>query len=133
MKKVITYGTFDLLHYGHLELLRRAKEHGDYLVVGLSSDEFNKAKGKTSYFDYEKRKEMLSAITYVDEIISENDWNQKEKDIELHNINVFVMGNDWQGEFDNLASICELVYLPRTPNISSTAIKDIHKNVNDRS
>lgn len=127
MKKVITYGTFDLLHYGHLELLRRAKEYGDYLVVAISSDEFNQIKGKVSHFNYDKRKDMLSAIKYVDEIIPEHDWKQKKDDIIKHDIDVFIMGGDWEGKFDELKDVCEVVYLDRTPNISSTAIKNIHK------
>ncbi len=127
MRRVITYGTFDLLHYGHIELLRRAKEQGDYLIVGLSSDEFNEGKGKRSHFDYEKRKDMLSAIKYVDEIIPENTWDQKRSDIKDNAIDVFVMGGDWEGKFDDLKDICEVVYLERTPDISSTAIKGLHK------
>lgn len=126
MKRVITYGTFDLLHYGHIELLRRAKEYGDYLVVALSSDEFNALKGKESHFDYQKRHEMLSAIKYVDEIVPENTWNQKTQDIKKHRIDILVMGGDWEGKFDDLKSICEVIYFPRTPNISSTAIKAMH-------
>lgn len=127
MKRVITYGTFDLLHYGHIELLRRAKALGDYLVVALSSDEFNDLKGKRSHFDYAKRNEMLAAIKYVDEIIPEHNWEQKRPDIKEHGIDIFVMGEDWKGEFDDLRDICQVVYLPRTPDISSTAIKTLHK------
>lgn len=128
-RKVITYGTFDLLHYGHLELLRRAKELGDYLIVALSTDEFNAGKGKSSHFDYEKRAEMLAAIKYVDEIIPENSWEQKRSDIIDNDIDVFVMGDDWEGKFDDLEVHCEIVYLPRTANISSTAIKGLHGKV----
>lgn len=126
MKKIITYGTFDLMHYGHIELLRRAKELGDYLIVGLSSDKFNEIKNKKSHFSYDKRKEMLEAITYVDQITPENNWEQKKKDIVSNNVDVFVMGDDWAGKFDHLKSICEVVYLPRTPDISSTAIKKMN-------
>lgn len=125
MKRVITYGTYDLLHYGHIELLRRAKEQGDYLIVGLSTDEFNAGKDKKSHFDYDKRKEMLAAIRYVDEIIPEKTWEQKPKDIKEHHIDVFVMGSDWAGKFDDLKDYCEVVYLTRTPDISTTAIKKI--------
>lgn len=128
MKRVITYGTFDLLHYGHLELLRRAKEQGGYLIVGLSSDEFNEVKGKKSYFDYAKRAEMLGAIKYVDEVIAENRWEQKIDDIRKYDIDVFVMGNDWKGKFDDLNEICQVVYLPRTPNVSSTELKALCEN-----
>lgn len=126
-RKIITYGTFDLLHYGHIELLRRAKELGDYLIVALSTDEFNAIKGKQSHFDYEKRKELLSAIKYVDEIIPEQDWAQKKTDITDYTVDVFVMGSDWEGKFDELQDLCEVVYLKRTPTISSTAIKGLHK------
>jgi glycerol-3-phosphate cytidylyltransferase len=129
MKRVLTYGTFDLLHYGHLELLRRAKELGDYLVVALSSDEFNDLKGKKSHYDYAKRKDMLSAIKYVDEIIPENNWEQKRQDIKDHKIDTVVMGGDWRGKFDDLGDLCEVVYLERTPFISSTAIKALHVNM----
>lgn len=125
MKRVITYGTFDLLHYGHIELLRRAKELGDYLVVAISSDDFNALKGKSSHFDYKKRAEMLSAIRYVDEVIPEYNWEQKQTDIINHKIDVFVMGSDWKGKFDELSNICEVVYLERTPNISSTELRKL--------
>jgi glycerol-3-phosphate cytidylyltransferase len=123
MNKVITYGTFDTFHFGHLELLRRAKELGDYLIVGLSSDEFNKIKGKNSIFNFEKRKEWILSIKYVDEIIIESNWEQKEKDILSMDISIFVIGDDWKGEFDFLP--CEVIYLKRTKEISSTKIKNI--------
>lgn len=126
MKKVITYGTFDLLHYGHIELLRRAKEHGDYLVVALSSDEFNALKGKQSHMPFADRKRLVEAIRYVDEVITEDNWEQKLADVQNHNIDIFVMGGDWEGKFDHLKEHCEVIYLPRTPHISSTAIKEIH-------
>lgn len=125
MKRVLTYGTFDLLHYGHINLLRRAKALGDYLVVGLSTDEFNwNEKQKKSYFSYEERKSMLEAIRYVDLVIPECSWEQKALDVEKYHIDVFVMGDDWKGKFDFLKSQCEVVYLPRTPEISSTKIKE---------
>ena len=124
MKKVITYGTFDMLHYGHVNLLRRAKALGDYLIVALSSDSFNATKNKLSFFPYEHRRQMLEAIRYVDLIIPENDWEQKQEDIIKHNVNIFVMGNDWEGKFDFLKDICEVVYLERTPEISTTRIKN---------
>ena len=124
MKRVITYGTFDLLHYGHIELLRRAKEYGDYLIVGLSTDEFNKLKGKKSYYSYKRRKTMIEATKYVDQVISEYSWEQKVSDIHKYNIDIFVMGDDWKGKFDFLkAEGIQVVYLPRTPNISSTELK----------
>ena len=123
MRRVITYGTFDLLHYGHINLLRREKEMGDYLVVALSSDEFNAGKGKKSFFTYEERKAMLEAIRYVDMVIPEESWEQKMTDVDKYEIDVFVMGDDWEGKFDFLKEKCEVVYLPRTPEISTTKIK----------
>ena len=122
MRRVITYGTYDLLHYGHIELLRRAREMGDYLIVALSSDEFNQIKNKKSYYDYEQRKMMLESIRYVDLVIPENDWGQKEID-DRFEVDVFVMGHDWEGEFDFLKDKCEVVYLKRTEGISTTKIK----------
>lgn len=123
MKKVITYGTFDTLHFGHISLLERAKSLGDYLVVGLSSDEFNAGKGKTSHFNYAERKAFLEAIRYVDEVIPEQSWDQKSQDVVDHKIDVFTMGDDWAGEFDFLSTFCDVQYLSRTPSISSTLIK----------
>lgn len=131
MKKVITYGTFDLLHWGHVNLLRRAKEMGDYLVVAISSDEFNKLKDKKSYHSFENRKMILEAIRYVDEVIAEESWDQKIHDVVDHNIDVFVMGSDWEGKFDFLKDHCEVVYLPRTVGISTSKIKDDLLEVNN--
>lgn len=123
-RRVLTYGTFDFLHIGHINILRRAKELGDYLVVGLSTDEFNRIKHKQSYSSYEDRKRILEAIRYVDLVIPESTWDQKIEDIRTHEIDVFVMGDDWAGHFDELKAHCEVVYLPRTENISSTIIKN---------
>src|SRR5699024_3149892 len=123
MKKVITYGTFDLLHTGHINILRRAKDLGDYLVVAISSDGFNDIKGKKAYYSFEQRKAILEAIRYVDEVIPEDNWEQKHTDVSDHNIDVFVMGDDWEGEFDFLKDQCEVIYLPRTAGISTTQIK----------
>lgn len=124
MKRVITYGTFDLLHYGHINLLQRAKALGDYLIVALSTDEFNsEAKHKNCYFSYRERKRLLEAIRYVDLVIPEEDWNQKINDIKEYHIDTFVMGNDWEGKFDFLKPYCEVIYLPRTPEISTSQIK----------
>lgn len=124
MKRVITYGTFDLLHYGHINLLRRAKELGDYLIVALSTDEFNwNSKQKKSYFKYDERKRMLEAIRYVDLVIPEENWEQKRTDVQKYDVDVFVIGDDWTGKFDFLSDLCEVVYLPRTPEISTTKIK----------
>lgn len=128
MKKVITYGTFDLLHTGHINILRRAKERGDYLVVAISSDEFNAGKGKKAYYSFEQRKVILEAIRYVDEVIPEHEWDQKVSDVQKHDIDLFVMGDDWEGKFDFLKEHCEVVYLPRTEGISTTQIKkDLNK------
>lgn len=132
MKRVITYGTFDLLHYGHINLLRRAKELGDYLIVVLSDDEFNwKEKNKKCYFTYEERKLLLEAIRYVDLVIPETCWEQKKVDVHEYKIDIFVMGDDWIGKFDFLKDEgVDVIYLPRTPEISTTQIKeDISKNI----
>lgn len=124
MKRIITYGTFDLLHYGHINLLKRAKKLGDYLIVVLSTDEFNwDKKQKKCYFTYNERKKLLEAIRYVDLVIPEVSWNQKRNDVKEYQIDTFVMGNDWEGEFDFLKDSCEVVYLPRTPEVSTTRIK----------
>lgn len=124
MKRVITYGTFDLLHYGHINLLKRAKEQGDYLIVAASSDEFNEIKGKKSYFSFQERKKLLEAIRYVDLVIQEDTWEQKKDDIDKYQVDCFVMGDDWEGKFDELGEFCEVIYLSRTPEISTTKIKN---------
>jgi glycerol-3-phosphate cytidylyltransferase len=125
MRRVITYGTFDLLHYGHINLLRRAKALGDYLIVVLSTDEFNwNEKRKKCYFTYEIRKQLLEAIRYVDLVIPEENWDQKITDVKEYHVDTFVMGDDWKGKFDFLKPYCEVVYLPRTPEISTTQIKN---------
>ena len=126
MKRVLTYGTYDLLHYGHINLLKRAKELGDYLIVGLSTDEFNEIKGKKAYHNYETRKLMLEAIRYVDLVIPEENWEQKLNDVKEYKVDVVVMGSDWAGsdKFDYLKEYCEVVYLDRTEGISTTKIKN---------
>ncbi|MDD3185625.1 MAG: glycerol-3-phosphate cytidylyltransferase [Anaerostipes sp.] len=124
MKKVITYGTFDLLHAGHINLLRRAKELGDYLIVVISTDEFNwNEKQKKCYFSYEERKHLVEAVRYVDLVIPEENWDQKITDVQEFKVDTFVMGDDWKGKFDFLKDYCEVVYLPRTEGISTTKIK----------
>ena len=125
MKRVITYGTFDLLHYGHISLLRRARALGDYLVVALSTDEFTlKEKRKHCYFSYEQRKALLEAVRYVDLVIPEETWGQKRRDARELRIDVFAIGDDWKGKFDFLKDEgIEVAYLPRTPEISTTQIK----------
>ncbi len=126
MKTIITYGTFDLLHYGHINLLKRAKMLGDHLIVALSTDEFNsKEKNKISCFSFEHRKELLESIRYVDLVIPEENWEQKISDIKKYNVDIFVIGDDWEGKFDYLKEYCNVVYLPRTPEISTTCIKEI--------
>ncbi len=125
MKRILTYGTFDLLHYGHIRILKRAKELGDYLIVALSTDEFNAIKHKKAYHNYETRKKMLEAIRYVDLVIPENNWEQKINDVKNYYVDTVVMGDDWTGneKFEILKDYCEVVYLPRTEGISTTKIK----------
>ena len=124
MRKVITYVTFDLLHAGHINLLRRAKELGDYLIVVVSTDEFNwNEKQKKCYFSYEERKKLVEAVRYVDLVIPEENWDQKISDVKEYHVDTFVMGDDWKGKFDFLKDYCEVVYLPRTEGISTTKIK----------
>ena len=124
-KTVLTYGTFDLLHYGHLEILKRASLLGNKLIVGLSTDKFNEIKGKTCVLPYQKRKELIESIDYVDKVIPENNWDQKVTDIKGNNIDIFVIGDDWEGKFDELKDFCEVIYLPRTKGISSTKLRSI--------
>lgn len=124
MRRILTYGTFDLFHYGHLSLLKRARDLGDYLFVGLSTDDFNKLKGKKSYFTYAQRLEILNGIKYVDFVFAEENWEQKISDIRRCRVDRFVMGDDWIGKFDHLREYCEVIYLARTNDISSSKIKD---------
>ena len=126
MTRVITYGTFDLFHIGHLRLLERAKAKGDYLLVAISTDEFNwNSKKKVCVQPYEERSIIVSALKVVDEVIPEYSWEQKIDDIKKHRVDVFVMGNDWEGEFDFLKKYCRVVYLDRTPGVSSSERKKI--------
>ena len=124
MKKIITYGTFDLFHVGHVRLLKRISNLGDHLTVACSTDSFNELKGKKCIFPYEERKEILESCTFVDKVIPENNWEQKPQDIKRYNISTFIMGSDWSGKFDYLQDIAEVIYLPRTENISSTDVKN---------
>ena len=125
LRRVLTYGTFDLLHYGHVRLLQRAAALGDYLIVALSTDEFNAGKGKSSFYSYGIRKEMLESIRYVDLVIPEESWEQKLDDVMKYDIDVVVMGADWKDSprFDYLKDYCELVFLDRTDGISTTDVK----------
>lgn len=128
MKTVITYGTFDLLHYGHIELLRRAKELAGTdgkLIVAISTDEFNTIKGKHAHLPYKKRRQLVEGIRYTDQVIPERNWGQKKRDIKAHGVDIFVMGSDWEGKFDELKELCQVVYLPRTETISSTLLRDV--------
>lgn len=130
MKIVITYGTFDLFHVGHIRLLKRLSALGDKLIVGISSDEFNELKGKKSFFSYEERAEIVESCKYVTEVFPEHNWKQKRNDINKYQADVFAMGDDWVGKFDDLNDICEVVYLPRTEDVSTTKIKSSLSNVN---
>lgn len=125
MRRVITYGTFDTLHHGHIRLLQRARALGDYLIVGLSTDEFNAGKGKQAMFSYEDRKNDLESLRMVDLVIPETNWEQKAKDVQLYHVDVFTMGDDWEGKFDSLKEYCEVIYFPRTKAISSTQIRTL--------
>lgn len=124
MKRILTYGTFDLLHIGHINILKKSKELGDYLIVAVSTDEFNDIKGKQSQYSYEDRKQIIESIRFVDEVIPERTWEQKSDDVKRYDIDVLVMGDDWEGKFDELKEFCEVVYLPRTEGISTTMTKD---------
>ncbi len=128
MKKVLTYGTFDLFHYGHLRILQRARALGDYLIVAVSTDEFNEIKGKKCTYPYAHRAQIVEAIKYVDKVIPEHNWRQKARDIRENEVDILVMGNDWQGKFDDLNELCQVVYLPRTEDISTTEVKHHVKN-----
>ena len=122
-RRVLTYGTFDLMHYGHVRLLRRLSTMGERLIVGLSTDAFAEAKGKNAVLSFDERREMLLACRYVDRVIAEHDWTQKRTDIVNYNISLFAMGNDWAGHFDDLNDVTQVIYLDRTPGISSSEIK----------
>ena len=124
-KTVLTYGTFDLFHIGHLRLIERLAAMGDRLVVGVSTDEFNHGKGKRSVVSYDDRAAIVGAIKGVDLVIPEESWEQKRSDIVEHGVDIFVMGDDWTGKFDDLSDVCEVRYLPRTAGVSSTDIKEM--------
>ena len=123
MKTIITYGTFDLLHIGHVKMLQRLKGMADKLIVGVSTDEFNASKGKQSIYGYDERAQIVEALGCVDKVIGEDNWQQKQADIEKYSVDIFGIGDDWKGKFDELSSQCEVIYLPRTPSISTTDLK----------
>ena len=123
-KTILTYGTFDMFHIGHLELLKRIKALGGKLIVAVSTDEFNELKGKKTIIPYAQRRSIVEAIKYVDMVIPENSWDQKIEDIQKYKIDIFAMGNDWSGKFDFLEEYCDVKYLSRTEGISSTDLKE---------
>lgn len=128
MTRILTYGTFDLLHPGHIQLLKYAASLGDWLAVGLSTDEFNRIKGKNSLYSFEDRKILIEGLKYIDLVFPESSWEQKREDIKKFNADIFIMGDDWRGKFDDLSDLCQVVYFPRIPDLSSTIIKNIIKN-----
>jgi len=135
MKRILTYGTYDLLHWGHIRLLKRARAKGDYLIVAVSTDEFNDIKNKKAYHKYETRKKMLEAVRYVDLVVPENTWDQKRDDVEKYEVDMVVMGSDWEGDknFESLKDICEVEYLHRTEGVATSKIKKDLENVNNSS
>lgn len=124
-KTILTYGTFDMFHIGHLNLLTRLKALGSKLIVGVSTDEFNHQKGKKSLIRYEDRAAIVASLRCVDLVIPETSWDQKAEDINKYNVDIFGMGDDWDGKFDNLRDLCDVIYLPRTKSISSTHLKTV--------
>jgi glycerol-3-phosphate cytidylyltransferase len=133
MKTILTYGTFDMFHYGHLRILKRAKKYGDRLIVGVSTDSFNDKKGKKTIVPFSQRKEIVENIKDVYKVIPENNWKQKTKDIKKYNVDVFIMGNDWKGKFDDLKKYCKVIYLPRTKKTSTTEMKSLFNSINEKS
>jgi len=123
-KTILTYGTFDMFHIGHLKLLERLSQLGEKLIVAVSTDEFNEQKGKKTIIPYDQRAEIIAAIRYVDKVIPEKTWEQKPDDIKNHQVDIFAMGYDWKGKFDDLNQYCEVVYLPRTEGISTSRLKN---------
>jgi len=130
-KTILTYGTFDMFHIGHLQLLKRLSKLGNKLIVAVSSDEFNLIKGKKTIIPYEQRAAIVEAIKYVDMVIPEKNWDQKVSDIKKYNVDIFSMGHDWEGKFDELKEHCEVVYLPRTEGISTTKLKTSLSRISD--
>ena len=130
MKTILTYGTFDLFHIGHVKMLQRLSELGDRLIVGVSTDSFNEIKGKQALFPYDQRAEIVSSSKYVDLVIPENSWEQKIEDIKTYDVDIFAIGEDWQGKFDYLLEYCDVQYLPRTEDISSSLVREVLKGIN---
>lgn len=130
-KTVLTYGTFDMFHIGHLKLLERLASLGNKLIVAVSTDEFNLIKGKKTIIPYEQRAAIVEAVKYVDLVIPEHNWEQKIKDIKKYNVDIFSMGNDWEGKFDDLKKCCEVIYLPRTNGISTSDLKQQLNKISD--
>ncbi|MBY4894885.1 glycerol-3-phosphate cytidylyltransferase [Jannaschia sp. EhC01] len=130
-KRIITYGTFDLFHIGHVRLLKRLAALGDHLTVCVSSDEFNAIKGKKTVIPYAQRAEIVGACRYVDNVLPEHDWDQKRDDIVREKIDIFAMGDDWSGKFNDLGDLCEVFYLPRTEDVSSTSLKAFMEALRD--
>ena len=130
-KTILTYGTFDMFHIGHLKLLKRLSQLGDRLIVAVSSDEFNELKGKKTIIPYEQRAMIVEAIKYVDMVIPEHHWEQKVEDIKKYDVDIFAMGHDWEGKFDELKEHCEVKYLTRTEGISTTALKEQLKQISE--
>ncbi|PFG11734.1 adenylyltransferase/cytidyltransferase family protein [Marinobacter sp. LV10MA510-1] len=133
MKIIMTYGTFDLFHIGHLNMLERLAALGDQLIVGVSTDEFNRGKGKESIFSYEERSRIVQSISCVDHVVPETTWEQKRTDIQSFNVDLLGIGEDWQGKFDHLKELCEVVYLSRTAQISTTQLKQRLSDLNSKS
>lgn len=132
-RRIITYGTFDLFHVGHVRLLQRLADLGDRLIVACSTDEFNALKGKTTAVPYADRVEVLQACRYVDQVIPEENWAQKRDDIARLGADLFAMGDDWVGKFDDLRDLCEVLYSPRTENVSTTELKELIQHMRDKS
>lgn len=130
MKKIITFGTFDLFHIGHVRMLKRAKELGDYLIVGVSTDQLNyKKKERNPIYNEKSRMEIVGSMACVDEVFAEESLEKKREYILKHGADVFVIGDDWSGKFDDLKDICQVIYLPRTPCISTTEIIEVVKDI----
>lgn len=131
MKRIITFGTFDVFHIGHVRILKRARAFGNNLIVGISSDELNfSKKGRNPIYPLSSRREIIASLSFVDEVFVEESLDLKRQYIQQYKADALVMGDDWKGRFDDLQDVCEVIYLPRTPSISTTEIIEIIKEVN---